>query len=89
MIRCFDSADIQNVNSSIDPIRDFEIIETEMMLADIDSLQKRLDKKNKKNIDEKLQKILENAFEKLNNSKDLSELVNEFDEKLINQTGLL
>tara|TARA_B100000287_G_scaffold345809_1_gene333253 strand:+ start:211 stop:1284 length:1074 start_codon:yes stop_codon:yes gene_type:complete len=89
MIRCFDSADIQNVNSSIDPIRDLEIIETEMMLADIDSLQKRLDKKNKKNIDEKLQKILENAFEKLNNSKDLSELVNEFDEKLINQTGLL
>tara|TARA_B100000683_G_C12269668_1_gene465203 strand:+ start:1 stop:675 length:675 start_codon:yes stop_codon:yes gene_type:complete len=59
------------------------------MLADIDSLQKRLDKKNKKNIDEKLQKILENAFEKLNNSKDLSELVNEFDEKLIIQTGLL
>ena len=89
MIRCFDSADIQNVNSSIDPIRDLEIIETEMMLADIDSLQKRLDKKNKKNIDEKLQKILENAFEKLNNSKDLSKLVNEFDEKLINQTGLL
>ena len=89
MIRCFDSADIQNVNSSVDPIRDLEIIETEMMLADIDSLQKRLDKKNKKNIDEKLQKILENAFEKLNNSKDLSELVNEFDEKLINQTGLL
>jgi len=89
MIRCFDSTDIQNVNPSIDPIRDLEIIETEMMLADIDSLQKRLDKKNKKNIDEKLQKILENAFEKLNNSKDLSELVNDFDEKLINQTGLL
>ena len=89
MIRCFDSADIQNVNPSIDPIRDLEIIETEMMLADIDSLQKRLDKKNKKNIDEKMQKILENAFEKLNNSKDLSELVNEFDEKLIIQTGLL
>ena len=89
MIRCFDSANIQNVNSSVDPIRDLEIIETEMMLADIDSLQKRLDKKNKKNIDEKMQKILENAFEKLNNSKDLSELVNEFDEKLIIQTGLL
>ena len=89
MIRCFDSADIQNVNSSVDPIRDLEIIETEMMLADIESLQKRLDKKNKKNIDEKMQKILENAFEKLNNGKDLSELANEFDEKIINQTGLL
>ena len=89
MIRCFDSADIQNVNPSIDPIRDLEIIETEMMLADIDSLQKRLDKKNKKNIDEKMQKILENAFEKINNGKSLSELNNDFDEKIINQTGLL
>ena len=89
MIRCFDSVDIQNVNSSVDPIRDLEIIETEMMLADIDSLQKRLDKKNKKNIDEKMQKILENAFEKLNNGKSLFELNNDFDEKIINQTGLL
>ena len=65
MIRCFDSANIQNVNASVDPIRDLEIIETEMMLADIESLQKRLDKKNKKNIDENMQKILENAFERL------------------------
>ena len=48
MIRCFDSDDIQNVNTSVDPIRDLEIIETEMMLADIESLQKRLDKKKKK-----------------------------------------
>ncbi len=89
MIRCFDSVDIQNVNASVDPIRDLEIIETEMMLADIESLQKRLDKKNKKNIDEKMQKILKNAFERLNNGKDLSELVNELDERIINQTGLL
>ena len=34
MIRCFDSDDIQNVNPTVDPIRDLEIIETEMMLAD-------------------------------------------------------
>ena len=71
MIRCFDSDDIQNVNSSVDPIRDIEIIETEMMLADIESLQKRLDKKNKKNLDQNLQKILENIFEKLNKGADL------------------
>ena len=55
MIRCFDSEDIQNVNPNIDPVRDLEIIETEMMLADLESIQKRLDKKNKKNIlDEQL-----------------------------------
>ena len=58
MIRCFDSDDIQNVNKSIDPIRDLEIIETEMMLADLESIQKRLDKKNKKNLDAEQQSIL-------------------------------
>ena len=89
MIRCFDSEDIQNVNTSVDPIRDLEIIETEMMLADIESLQKRLDKKNKKNLDEKLREILENAFEALNNGKDLSIFANKYDDKIINQTGLL
>ena len=89
MIRCFDSEDIQNVNTGVDPIRDLEIIETEMMLADIESLQKRLDKKNKKNLDEKLLEILENAFEALNNGKDLSIFANKYDDKIINQTGLL
>ena len=83
MIRCFDSSDIQNVNSSVDPIRDLEIIETEMMLADIESLQKRLDKKNKKNIDGNLLKILESAFEKLNSGIDLSSLSSEYDLSLI------
>ena len=36
MIRCFESDDIQNVNKNVDPIRDLEIIETEMKLADIE-----------------------------------------------------
>tara|TARA_Y100001954_G_scaffold236678_1_gene298055 strand:- start:2398 stop:2859 length:462 start_codon:yes stop_codon:yes gene_type:complete len=48
MIRCFDSEDIQNVNKNVDPVRDLEIIETEMMLADLESIQKRLEKNNKK-----------------------------------------
>ena len=52
MIRCFESDDIQNVNKNVDPIRDLEIIETEMKLADIESIEKRLEKRNKnKNID--------------------------------------
>jgi len=48
MIRCFDSSDIQNVNPTVDPVRDLEIIETEMKLADLESIQKRLEKNNKK-----------------------------------------
>ena len=43
MIRCFDSDDIQNVNPDVNPVRDLEIIETEMMLADLESIQKRLE----------------------------------------------
>ena len=89
MIRCFDSDDIQNVNKNVDPVRDLEIIETEMMLADLDSIQKRLDKKNKKNIDEKHLKILQIALDCLNNNLGLSNLLNEFDTKSLNQVGLL
>ncbi len=89
MIRCFDSDDIQNVNPNVDPIRDLEIIETEMKLADLDSIEKRLDKKNRKNIEEKLFKILENARELINNDKDLQILNDEYEKKELNQCSFL
>ena len=89
MIRCFESDDIQNVNPTVDPIRDLEIIETEMMLADLDSIQKRLEKSNKKNIDEEQIKILEVALDCINNNKDISIITNQFDKKILNQSGLL
>ncbi len=89
MIRCFDSEDIQNVNPTVDPVRDLEIIETEMMLADLESIQKRLEKSNKKNIDEIQLKILEIALDCINNDKDISVLKEDFDKKQLNQSGLL
>ena len=89
MIRCFDSDDIQNVNPTINPIRDLEIIETEMMLADLESIQKRLEKNNKKKIDEEHLKILEKALDCINNDKDLSVLKDQFNKKILNQSGLL
>jgi len=89
MIRCFDSDDIQNINPTVDPVRDLEIIETEMMLADLESIQKRLEKNNKKNIDEDQLKILKLALDYINNDKDLSNLKSEFDKKQLNQSGLL
>tara|TARA_Y100000590_G_scaffold316597_1_gene358084 strand:- start:6 stop:1079 length:1074 start_codon:yes stop_codon:yes gene_type:complete len=89
MIRCFDSEDIQNVNPTVDPTRDLEIIETEMMLADLESIQKRLEKNNKKNIDEEQLKILEIALDCINNDKDLAILKNQFSKKQLNQSGLL
>ena len=89
MIRCFDSDDIQNVNSSVDPVRDLEIIETEMMLADLESIQKRLEKNNKKNVEDEQLKILQLALDYINNNKDISELKSHFGKKLLNQSGLL
>ena len=89
MIRCFDSDDIQNVNPNVDPVRDLEIIETEMMLADLESIQKRLEKNNKKNVDEEQLKILEIALDCINNGKNISILKDNFDNKQLNQTGLL
>jgi GTP-binding protein YchF len=89
MIRCFDSEDIQNVNPTVDPIRDLEIIETEMMLADLESIQKRLEKNNKKNIEEEQLQILKIASDCINNSKDINVLYDRFEKKLINQSGLL
>ena len=89
MIRCFDSDDIQNVNSTVDPIRDLEIIETEMMLADLESIQKRLAKNNKKNVDEEQLKILEIALDCINNSKDIQVLYDQFEKKILNQSSLL
>ncbi len=89
MVRCFDSEDIQNVNSSVNPVRDLDIIETEMMLADLESIQKRLEKNNKKNIDEEQLEILKNALDCINNNKNISNLKSRFDKKKLNQSGLL
>ena len=89
LIRCFDSSDIQNVNPNVNPVRDLEIIETEMMLADLESIQKRLEKNNKKNLESVQLKILETSLDCINNDKDISSLRSQFEKKQINQSGLL
>src|SRR5262245_16609663 len=47
VVRCFDSGDIHHVSGSIDPVRDIEVIDTELILADLASLQRRLDRLQK------------------------------------------
>jgi Predicted GTPase, probable translation factor len=71
-----------------DPVRDLEIIETEMKLADLESIQKRLEKKNKKNLDNEEVKMLETAQKIIDEDGDLK-IINEFDEKLLKKSGLL
>ena len=89
MIRCFESDDIQNVNTNIDPVRDLEIIQTEMKLADLESIQKRLDKKNKKNFSSEQIQILETTLDYINNDKNIDEIHNLFVKKEIEISSLL
>jgi GTP-binding protein YchF len=48
VVRCFEDSDITHVEGKIDPIADIETIETELMLADLESLEKRVDTLEKK-----------------------------------------
>tara|TARA_B100001769_G_C22068521_1_gene575010 strand:+ start:383 stop:1456 length:1074 start_codon:yes stop_codon:yes gene_type:complete len=89
LIRCFDSEKIQNVNSSVDPVRDIEIIKTEMQLADMESIQKRLDKKNKKNLTDEEIKLLEMTLDLINCGKNLKAIDDHFDNKDLKKSGLL
>jgi GTP-binding protein YchF len=47
MVRCFDDGNITHVEGDVNPIRDIEIIETELMLADIQQLDKKIERLNK------------------------------------------
>ena len=58
LTRCFESEEIQSIHKDVDPIRDIEIVETEMLLADLESVQKRLEKNKKKKLHENQLKII-------------------------------
>ena len=48
VLRCFENENITHVEGSVDPIRDAEIVETELMIADLESLEKRFEQTKKK-----------------------------------------
>ncbi len=48
VVRCFEDSDVTHVEGRIDPVADIETIETELMLADLDSLERRVDALEKK-----------------------------------------
>src|SRR5476649_1706574 len=47
VVRCFEDADIHHVSGTIDPVRDIEVITTELILSDLASLQKRKERLQK------------------------------------------
>ncbi len=74
VLRCFDDDDITHVEGTIDPMADYETVETELMLADLESLEKRksgLEKKIKQNDKEALQtmRLIEMAIAALEDGK--------------------
>lgn len=66
VVRCFESGDVHHVAGAIDPARDIEVINTELVLADLASLQKRKDRIQKEvRAGSKAAKIEEAIIEKL------------------------
>ncbi|MFM8420949.1 MAG: redox-regulated ATPase YchF [Verrucomicrobiota bacterium] len=47
VVRCFEDADIHHVSGTVDPVRDIEIINTELVMADLDTVRKRREKLQK------------------------------------------
>ena len=88
LVRCFDSNKVTHVNSEINPSNDLETIKTEIILSDIDVIQKKLEKGKKKLLKEKEIEILEKKLEQLNQNKDAT-IENEDESKFLPTTGLL
>ncbi|MCH8941125.1 MAG: redox-regulated ATPase YchF [Bacteroidetes bacterium] len=62
VVRCFDNDDIAHVDGSIDPLRDIEVIETELLLADIQTTERRIERLQKSmKSDKSLKPLIDNA----------------------------
>ena len=48
VVRCFEDADVIHTMGNVDPVRDIEVVATELILSDLDAVQKRVDKTQKK-----------------------------------------
>ena len=88
LVRCFESDKITHVNSKINPLEDLDIIKTEIILADIDIIQKKLDKGKKKLLEEKEAKILEEKLEQLNEGLEIN-VKDKNENKFLSNLGLL
>ena len=88
LVRCFESDKITHVNSEINPVNDLETIKTEILLSDIDVIQKKLEKGKKKLLSEKEIAILQKKLEQLNQNKDVT-IENEEESNFLSIVGLL
>jgi len=89
LVRCFDSSEITHVNSEINPLNDLETIKTEILLSDIDIIEKKLEKGKKKLLSPKEIQALEKKLESLNKGEENINFFDEEETKILNQLGLL
>jgi GTP-binding protein YchF len=97
VLRCFEGGDVTHVEGSVDPIRDAETVETELMLADLDNLEKRLTniQKKAKTGDKEAQEqltVMEPALAALQSGRPVRTLLPSFDDdkkKLLAQLQLV
>ena len=88
LVRCFDSEKITHVNSKISPSSDLETIKTEIVLSDLDIVQKKLEKGKKKLLENKEIKILEEKLNQLDKNQEVK-INNEEESKFLSNMGLL
>lgn len=95
VVRCFDNQNIIHVDGSVDPIRDIKTIETELILSDLEILEKRINKiatqaKNgDKNLLNQVQKLKE-VYKELEEGKLIKDIIIDEDiEKVIQEASLL
>ena len=89
LTRCFDSEKIQHVNSQVNPLNDLEIIKTELLISDIEIIEKKLNKKNNKDLKEEQIEFLKRILSDLNKGKDIAIELNPEEFKLLKELGLI
>lgn len=95
VLRCFESQDVSHVHGAIDPIRDLEVVETELMLADLERVEKWLERERlrakAKRKDERTELVfLETLREKLSRGERIPpEGIHERDRALFDELNLL
>ena len=88
LVRCFESDKITHVNSKINPVEDLETIKTEIILSDLDLIQKKLEKGKKKLLQEKEVTMLEEKLNQLNEGKEIV-TKDELEKEFLSSLGLL
>jgi GTP-binding protein YchF len=97
VLRCFEDGNVTHVEGSVDPVRDAETVETELMLADLDSLERRVTAAQKKakgnDAEAKAQlPVMEAALEALRAGKSARTIaagLTHEEQKILHQLGLI